>query len=155
MSKWMFLLSRICNDVLSPPSDSFVGGVCSFLSSVLPQQKFEVTHGPVLHLSFLWQAKENTSLRHEGGPTWKTWREERWAPCSILAPLFMLFFFFFSLPLLPLNQPYVNQASQEGCLFHLRFSLLSLDLSLFHFCGFFSLSFSHHHCGLRFPILTT
>ena len=25
-----------------------VGGVCDFLSSVLPQQKFEVTDGPVL-----------------------------------------------------------------------------------------------------------
>ena len=48
---------------------SFVGGVCSFLSSVLPQQKFEVMYGPVLHLSFIRQAKENTSLRHEGGPT--------------------------------------------------------------------------------------
>ena len=27
---------------------------------------------PVLQLSFIWQAKENTSSRHEGRPTQKT-----------------------------------------------------------------------------------
>ena len=32
---------------------SVVGGVCNFLGSVLPQQKFEVTDGPVLQLSFI------------------------------------------------------------------------------------------------------
>ena len=31
---------------------------------------------PVLQLSFIWQAKENTSSRHEGRPTQKTLREE-------------------------------------------------------------------------------
>ena len=79
-----------------------VGGVCNFLGSVLPQQKFELTGEPVLQLgvkawfvlqecvissvlschsktlkqlinqcycsvlqlSFIWQAKENTSSRH-------------------------------------------------------------------------------------------
>ena len=51
--------------------DSFVRGVCNFLSSVLLQQKFEATDGPVLQLSFIWQAKENTSLRCEGRPTQK------------------------------------------------------------------------------------
>ena len=47
------------------------GGVCDFLSSDLLQQNFEAMNGSVLQLSFIWQAKENTSLRHEGGPTQK------------------------------------------------------------------------------------
>ena len=50
----------------------FVRGVCNFLASVSPQQKFEATDGRVLQLSFIWQAKENTSWRLEGGPTQKT-----------------------------------------------------------------------------------
>ena len=97
-----------------------------------------------LKLSFIWQAKENTSLRHEGRQTQKK-------RGSILSPLFICFF------LLPLNVPCVSWASQEGCWFHLRFSLQSSDFLLFHFCGFFflSLSFSHHHLGLLLPILTT
>ena len=66
-----------------------------------------------------------------------------------LAPLFMLF-------LLPLRLPYVNWASQEGCLFYLRSSLQSSDLPLFYFRRLFpSLSFSHRHFGLFLPILPT
>ena len=58
--------------------------------------------------------------------------------------------------LLPTSLPYVDWASQEGCLFYLRSSLPSLDLPLLYFCGFSpSLSFSHSHFGLLFPILTT
>ena len=46
--------------------------------------------------------------------------------------------------------------SQECCLFYLKSSLWSSDLLLFYFRGLFpSLSFSHHHFGLLFPILTT
>ena len=56
----------------------------------------------------------------------------------------MLFF-------LPLSLPYVNWASQESCLFHLRFSLRSSELPLFYlfyFWGIFpSLSFSQHYSG--------
>ena len=64
-----------------------------------------------------------------------------------LAPLFVF---------LSLGLSYVNWASHECCLFYLRFSLWSLDLPLFNFRGFFpSRSFSHHHSGLLFPILTT
>ena len=63
---------------------------------------------------------------------------------------------FYFLFLLPLSLPYVNLACQEGCLFYLRFSLQSSNLPLFYFCGLFpSLSFSHRHSGLLFPILTT
>ena len=63
------------------------------------------------------------------------------------------FFIFF---LLPLNLPYVNWASQEGCLFYLKSSLLSSDLPLFYFLRLFPfLCFSHCYSGLLFPILTT
>ena len=125
-----------------------VRGVCNFFSSVLPQQKFEAPDRPVLQLSFIWQAKENTSSRWEGGTTQKTKRKESGGP--VLAIFLNIFF------LLPQNLPYVNWVSQEGSLFHLRLSLQSLHLPLFCFCGLFpSLSFSHRHFGLLFPILTT
>ena len=76
--------------------------------------------------------------------------EEKRGTWLNLAPLFMCFF------LLPLSLAYVNWASQEGCLFYLRFSFQSSDLPLFYFCGLFpSLSSSHCHSGLLFPILTT
>ena len=69
---------------------------------------------------------------------------------SILALLFIFFF------LLHLSLPYVNWASQEGYLFYLRFSLWSSDLPLFYFPRpSSSLSSSHRHSGLLFPILTT
>ena len=120
------------------------GGVCNFLGSVSSQQKFEAMDGPVLQprvvsqmdqcycsvvaqfkcwasvtawlqVSFIWQAKENASLRHEGGPTQKTLGEEKnlLHPCLILTPFYVFVFVF----LLPLSLPYVNWASQEGCLF--------------------------------------
>ena len=111
-----------------------VGGVCNFLGSVLPQQKFELTDEPVLQLSvtawfvlrecvissvlschsktlkqlinqcyssvlqlsFIWQAKENTSSRHEGGPTQKTRREEK--PEAQFCLLFSYIYIFFSPP---------------------------------------------------------
>ena len=121
-----------------------VRGVCNFLGSVLPQQKFEVTDGSVLQLSFIWQAKENTSSRHEGGPTQTIWREQK--------PNFGSCFYVCS-PSPDL--PYANWASQEGCLFYLRSSIRSSDLPLFYFHWLFpSLSFSHRHSGLLFPILT-
>ena len=42
----------------------YIGRVCNFLGSVWTQQKFEAMDGPVLQLSFVWQAKENTFARH-------------------------------------------------------------------------------------------
>ena len=63
------------------------------------------------------------------------------------------FYMFFLLLLLSL--PYVNWTSQEGWLFYLRSSLWSSDLPLFYFHQLFpSLSVSHRHFGLLFPILT-
>ena len=79
---------------------------------------------------------------------------------SPLAPLFICFS-------LPLGLPHANWASQECYLFYLKSSLRSSDLPLtflgssfdlpwFYFRGLFpSLSFSHRHSGLLFPILTT
>ena len=72
------------------PSHSTTGvrGVCNFLGSVSPQQKFEAMdqrhssrrdqcYNSMLQLSFIWKTKENTSSRPEGMPTQKTRREER------------------------------------------------------------------------------
>ena len=69
-----------------------VRGVYHFLGSVLRKQKFEVMDLSVLQLSFFWQAKENTSLRHEGRPTQKTQREEK------PAQFWLLFLYVFSPP---------------------------------------------------------
>ena len=92
--------------------------------------------------------RKNASSRREGGPTQKTGREER-----PTAQSWLLFLYFISPP--P-ELPCINWASQESCLFHLRFSLQSSDLPLFYFHGLFpSLSFSHHHSGILFSILTT
>ena len=125
-----------------------VGGVYTFLSSVSLQQKFEAMDTSSVTAQFYWQAKENTSLRHESGPTQKMQREE--SPWLSFGPSFYMFF------LLPLSLSCVNWSSQEGCLFYLKSSLQSSDLPLFYFRGLFlSLSFSHHHSGLLFPILTT
>ena len=95
------------------------GGVCNFLGSVLQQQKFEVMDRPcyssVSQFSFIWQAKENTPSRCEGGLTQKTQRE---APGSILAPLFICFFY-------P-PEPALCKLGWPGrCLFYLRLSLWS------------------------------
>ena len=52
--------------------------------------------------------------------------------------------------------PVQTGLSQESCLFYLKSSLWSSDLLLFYFRGLFpSLSFSHRHFGLLFPILPT
>ena len=72
--------------------------------------------------------------------------QERETP-SPMAPLFICF-------LLSPGLPYVNWDSQECCLFYLRSSLQSSDLPLFYFHRLSpSLSSSHCHSGLLFPIL--
>ena len=106
-------------------STTDVRGVCNFLSSVSLQQKFEAMDASVLQpcvisldtsvlqlcvtAQFYLKAEENTSSRHEGGPTQKMSREKKPSSGSILAPLFICFF------LHPLSLPCVNWASQEGC----------------------------------------
>ena len=67
----------------------------------------------MLQLSFIWQARENTSLKHEGRLTQKTQKRKkiREARGSILAPLLICFF---PPPHSPApSLPYVNWASQE------------------------------------------
>ena len=151
--------AKIVSAKLNPSHGArYVGGVYNFLGSVSPQQKFEAADQCFssvtaqfkwqtsvtawLQLSFIWQAKENTSLRCEGRPTQKKRGAQFWL-------LFLCFF------LLLLSLPYVNWASQEGYLFHLRFLLLSLDLPLFYFFRLFPLFFGHRYFGLLFPILAT
>ena len=139
-----------------------------------------------LQLSFIWRAKENTSLRCEGSSVQFSHSTEcptLWDPMdcstpglpvyhqvrqftqthvhwvddanpkeergSILAPLFICFFF--SSPSLP----YVNWISQEGCLLHLRFSFQSSDLPLIYFHGLFPFFvFYPPLFWLLFPLLT-
>ena len=96
--------------------------------------------------------QENPSSRHEGTSTQR--HEEKSAPCTgeRESQLWLLFLYVH----LSLGLSYVNWASQECCLFYLRSSLWSSDLLLFYFRGPFpSLSFSHCHFGLLFPILPT
>ena len=104
----------------------------------------------MLYLSFIDKQRK----RCEGRPTQKTQREEKHTPPPPDLDQFWLFFLYVFL--LPMSLSYINWASQEGCLFFLRSSLQSSDLSLFYFHGSFpSLSFSHCHFGFLFPILTT
>ena len=109
----------------------FISGEC-VISLVLSRcsknmkQRTDQCYISVLQLSFIWQAKENTSLRHEGRPNQKTRREGLNFGSS--------FYTFFSPPPSLL---YVKWASQEGGLFHLRLLLRSLDLPLFYCHGLF------------------
>ena len=128
-----------------------VRGVCNFLGSVSWQQKFEVMDGPVLQVhvtaQFYLESKGKYSFQAWGHANPKNRRE---APRPNFGPSVYIFF------LLPLSLPYVNWASQEGCLFYLWFSLQSSDLPFFFFPRLSpSLSFNHRHSWLLFPILTT
>ena len=147
-----------------------MSGECNFLDSVLSQQRFEVMDIKALSASQLLDSPCCSSqtdqfyLENKGKYILEAWghadpkdvkREREWdmhvgeRDPGPLAPLFMCHF-------LPLGLPYVNWASQECCLFYLRSSLWSSDLPLFYFHRLFpSLSFSHCHSGLLFPILTT
>ena len=123
---------------------SFVRGVCNFLSSVSSQQKFEVTDGPVLQphvicsdgpvLQFHVTAvlfRNQRKIHPWGMRTGRSKRckEKRKPQLNFGSSFFTCFF------VLPLSLPCVNWASKEGCLFYLRFSLRSSDLSLFYFWG--------------------
>ena len=120
-----------------------MSGECNFLGSVLPQQRFEMVdqcYSSVTAQSFIQQTKDGTPFRHEGGPT----IEEK--PQSWL-PLFCL---------LPPSLTCANWASQEGGVF--VSPEVFTPIHGFSFCSIFvgfslSLSFSHCHFGLLFPIL--
>ena len=110
------------SEVITQHASYCVQGVCNFLSSFSPQQKLEVTDGPVFQLcvtaQFYLESKGKDILEVWGWVNPKDMKG-REAPCSILAPFFMCF------SLLLLSLPYVNWATQEGCLFYLRSSLRS------------------------------
>ena len=148
-------------------------GVCNFLDSVSSQQKFEamdvkalgqtvsqLLDRSVLQLrvtaQFYLENKRKIQPRSVRACRPKKHEEEREGACDregvreVAGPLAPFFMFF----LLPLGLPCVNWASQECCLFYLRSSLWSWDLPVL-FSQAFPLSFSHHHSGLLFPILTT
>jgi len=120
--------------------------MCNFLSSVSPQQRFEMVgqyYCSVTAQSFIWQAKESTTLSREGGTTPK----ER--PQSVLASSFYMFC------VLPRSLPYSNWASQEEGTFVSPEVLTPVHrFYLFHFHRlpppplFFS--FSHCHFELIF-----
>ena len=120
-----------------------VRGVCNFLGSVSLQQRFEMADQCYSSVTaeFYLASKGKYTLKAWGGPTPKE------TPQSTLASPFIRFVSS------PPSLTYANWASQDGCLFHLRFSLQSSDFLSFHFCGLFlSLTFSHHHFRLLFPI---
>ena len=122
--------------------------MCTLLSSVLPQQRFEMAdqcYNSVTAQSFIWQTKDSTLLRHEG----------RWAPKEMLQPILAPCFIHFVSS--PFTCPMQIRANQEGGVF-VSLEVLTPGLQIFFcsiFMGFFPLSFSHHHFGLLFPILTT
>ena len=124
--------------LLKPGLENFKHSPCNFLS----QSKNLKWWMDQCYSSVLLASKGKYILEVWGWSNPKY--EKRKARASIL--LLSLFSFF------PLSLPCVNSATQEGCLFYLRSSLLCL----FYFRRLFpSLSFSHRHFGLLFPILTT
>ena len=109
----------------------YVKGVCNFLGSVSPQQKFEATDASVLLpcviAQFYLESKGKYILEAWGQVDPKD-SERRETP-KPPAQFWLLFSYVF---LLPLSLPYVNWA---GVLFYLRSSLWSSDLPLFYFLG--------------------
>ena len=123
-------------------------GVCNSLSSVSLQQRFEmVDQCYSLVTTQFYFGKQR--IIHPWGVRAGWPKKER--PQSILASSFQTF----------LSAPHwacpmqTGLAKKGACLFHLKFSLQSMDFLLFHFCRLFSLSFSHRQFRLFFPILTT
>ena len=61
--------------------DIYVRGVCNFLCSVWPQQRFEMADE--CYSSHFYLAKDSTPLRCEGGPTPKERHQSSWLPLFI------------------------------------------------------------------------
>ena len=124
--------------------------MCNFLGSVLPQQRFEMVdqcYSLITAQGFIWQAKESTPFPlHDSGPTPKERAQSRLASA----------FFRLSPPHL---EPALCKLAwpRRG---HVSFTWSSHFSMWIFFCSIFmgyflSLSFSHCHFGLLFPILTT
>ena len=119
------------SEVITQHASYCVQGVCNFLSSFSPQQKLEVTDGPVFQLCVTAQFY----LESKGKYIFEAWgqanpKDAKRSPGLNFGSSFYMFF------LLPLNLPYVNWANQEGCLFYLRSSLQSSDFLCSIFSGF-------------------
>ena len=117
--------------------------MCKFLSSVSPQQKFEMADQCYCLVTVQFYLASKGKIHPQGMRAGQPKRGE-WLNFDSSFYMFCLF---------PLSLLSVNWASQEGCLFHSRFSgpwtvLCSI------FIGFSLLSFSHLYFGLFFPILT-
>ena len=104
-----------------------VGGVCNFLASVSPQQRFEMVdqcYSSVIAESFIWQTKDSTPSRHEGRPTPK-------GEASICLGFLLLYICLFH----TLSLPCANWCGQEVGV------LVSLE-ALIPVCGFSFVPFS-------------
>ena len=66
------MLKYSCHQDVKKNCFGIVGGVCNFLCSVSPQQRFEMAdqcYSSFIAQSFIWQTKESIPSRHEGGLT--------------------------------------------------------------------------------------
>ena len=127
----------------------YFGEMCNFFGSVSLQQKFEAMDQCYSSVLFGKQGKYN--LRHEGG-----WTQKK-RPQSILLPSFYMFISSPPPPTPNLSLPCANWAGQGAGMF-VSPEVLTLVLGpsfVLFLQASLSLSFSHHHFGLLFPILTT
>ena len=128
-----------------------VGGMCNFLG---PVSTAKIWSNGWTRVKALWYSsvlfRKQRKIHPRGMRAGRPKRREERRNFQVNFGSFLYMFF-----LLPLSMPYINWASQQGCLFYQKFSLRSSDLPLFYFYGLFPLSFSHHCFGLLFPVLTT
>ena len=147
-SPWFCHLNKYLKWWMWEPSADHVSALRSWTDHVIALRLISVT--VPCYSSIL--LRSSRKIHSRGVRAYQPKAEEKREPW----PLGSFFLGFF----LALGLPYVNWASQECCLFYLRSSLWSSDFALTFLCsvfmGFFpSLSFSHHHFGLLFSILTT
>ena len=117
--------------------------IISFVLS--PQQKFEVTDGPVSWFSFIGKQRK---IHPPGVRTCRPKRREEKPP----AQFWLLFLCFF---LLPVSLPSVNWLSRRAVILPEVLTPVLRPSFVLFLWAFPSLSFSHRHSGLLFPILTT
>ena len=134
-------------------SSELVGGVYNFLGSVLPLQGFEMVdqcYSLVTAQGVIGQAKESTSLRHEGRSTPKKRCQ------SICLGFLLLYTLSAPHPCPPACTMQIVLAKNR----HVYFTWSSHSGLRIFFCSIFSgfshsLPFSHCYFGFPFPILTT
>ena len=141
----VYLISLLLLPWLIPHHLLPVRGVCNFLGSVSPQQRFVMVdqyYPSVTAQNFIQQTKESTPFRHEGRLTTKEG--------PILPPLFTWFVSS------PWTCPMYIGLGRRAVCFTWGSHFSPRIFFCFIFTGFsLPLSFSHCHFGLFFPILTT